>query len=161
MILPSGASMALDICYASLSWRLCRRPAGSKAAEIRVTRAASDALFAAYESIRKNSELMATLPAKNRPEVNPLPTLNASIPPGNPHSSTEVGAAHSQTNPERAYGWPFRADLKQIRLQRLTLVWLWWVRVHSPYGPHRLLLPNCWCDWSVFRAGDSDGEQET
>ena len=77
---------------------------GSKAAEIRVNRAARDVLFAAYESIRKNPELMATVPAKNRPEVNLLPSPNASIPPGNPHSCTHVGAAHSQTNPERAYG---------------------------------------------------------
>ena len=77
---------------------------GSKAAEIRVTRAARDAPFAAYESIRENPELMATVPAKNRPEVNLLPGPNASIRPGNPHSSTQVGAAHSQTNPERAYG---------------------------------------------------------
>ena len=96
---------------------------GSKAAEIRVTRAARDVLFAAYESILENLELMATVPAKNRPEVNLLPSPNASIPPRNPHSSTQVGAAHSQTNPERAYGQAHsRGGEKQIRLQRLTLV---------------------------------------
>ena len=76
----------------------------SKAAEIRVTRAARDVLFAAYESISENPELMATVPAKNRSEVNLLPSPNASIPTGNPHSSPQVGAGHSQTNPERAYG---------------------------------------------------------
>ena len=80
------------------------RTAGSKAAEIRVTCAARDVLFAAYESIRENPELMATVPAKNRLEVNLLPSPNASIPPGNPYSSTQVGAAHSQKKPERTYG---------------------------------------------------------
>ena len=54
---------------------------GSKATEIRVTRAARDVLFAAYESIRENPELMATVPAKNRREVNLPPSPNASIPP--------------------------------------------------------------------------------
>ena len=57
------------------------KTSGSKAAEIRVTRAARDALFATYESIRENPELMATVPAKNRREVNLPPSPNASIPP--------------------------------------------------------------------------------
>ena len=43
---------------------------GSKAGEIRVTRAARDALFAVYQSIREKSELMDTVSAKNRPDVN-------------------------------------------------------------------------------------------
>ena len=77
---------------------------GSKAAEIRATRAARDALFAVYECIRENSELMDTVPAINWPDVNFLPSSNASIPTGNPPSLTQVRAAHSQTHPERAYG---------------------------------------------------------
>ena len=77
---------------------------GSKAAEIRVTRAARDVLFAVYESIRENSELMDKVPAKNRPDVNFLSSPNASIPTGNLHSPTQVRAAHSQPHSERAYG---------------------------------------------------------
>ena len=67
---------------------------GSKAAEIRVTRASRDVHFAAYESFCEIPKLMTIVPAKTGPEVNPLPSPNASIPPGNPHSSTQVGAAH-------------------------------------------------------------------
>ena len=37
---------------------------GSKAAEIRVSRAARDGLFAIYESIRENSKLMDAVPQK-------------------------------------------------------------------------------------------------
>lgn len=63
---------------------------GSKATAIGVTRAARDALFAAYEYNRENSELIATFPAENRPKVNPLPTPDVSIPTGNPYSPTEA-----------------------------------------------------------------------
>ena len=68
------------------------------------------------------TELMAIVSAKIRPEVNPLPSRNASTPPGNPLSSTQVGAAHSQTNLNEPMGSRIRAEVKQIRLQRLTLV---------------------------------------
>ena len=130
---------------------------GLKAAEIRVTRAARDVLFAAYKSISENPELMSTVPAKNRPEVNLLPSPNASIPPGNPHSSSEVGAAHAQTNPERTYGQAHsrggEANTTTHIDTGLALVGL--------YGPYRLWLPNGWFDCSVFRLGDTNGEEET
>ena len=129
---------------------------GSKAAEIRVTRAAPDALFAAYESIRENMELMATVPAKNRLKVNLLHIPNASIPPGNPHSSTYVGAANSQTNPERAYG---QAHSRGGEANTTTEIDTGLALV-GPYGPY-LWLPKGWFDWSLFHLGDTDGEEET
>ena len=121
----------------------------SKAADIRVTRATRDALFAVYESIREKPELMGTVPAKNRPDVNFLPSPNASIPAGNPHSPTQVRAAHSQPHPERAYGQAHsrggEADTTTEIGTGLELV--------GPYGPYRLRLPNGWFDWSVFHFG--------
>ena len=99
----------------------------------------------------------ATVPAKSRPEVNLLPSPNASIPPGNPHSSTQVGAAHSQTNPERAYG---QAHLRGGEANTTTEIDTG-LALMGPYGPYRLWLPNGWFDWSVFHLGDTDGEEET
>ena len=124
----------------------------SKAAEIRITRTARDALFAAYESIRENSELMDTVSAKNRPDVNFLPSPNTSIPTGNPHSPTQVRAAYSQPHPERAYGHAHsrggEANTTTEIGTDLDLV--------GPYGPYRQWLLNGWFDWSVFHLGDSD-----
>ena len=115
---------------------------GSKAAVIRVTRASRHVLLAAYDSIRENPELMAIVPAKNRPEVIPLPSPNASIPPGNPHSSTQVGAAHSQTNPERANG---QAHSRGGEANTTTEIDTGPALV-GPYGPYLLWLPNVWFD---------------
>ena len=95
-----GLGHILDILFPEI----IPKTIGSKAAEIRVTRAARDALFAVYESICENLELMDTFPAKNKPDINFLPSPNASMPARNPHSPTQVSAAHSQPHPKRAYG---------------------------------------------------------
>ena len=125
---------------------------GSKAAEIRVTRAARDARFAVYESIRENSELMDTVSAKNMPDGNFLPSPNASIPTGNPHSPTQVRAAHSQPHPERAYG---HAHSRGGEANTTTEIGTG-LELVGPYGPYRL-----WFDWSVFHLGDTDSQEET
>ena len=100
---------------------------------------------------------MATVPAKNRPEANLLLSPNASIPRGNLHSSTQVGAAHSQTNPERAYG---QAHSREGGANTTTEIDTGLALV-GLYGPYRLWLPNCWFDSSVFHLGDTDREEET
>ena len=101
--------------------------------------------------------MTATVPAKNRPEVNPLRAPNASIPPGNPQSFTEVGAAHSQTNPEQAY-WQVHSRGNEANT---TTEIDTGPDLVGPYRPYRLCLPKCWFDLSVFHVGDSDGEKET
>ena len=100
---------------------------------------------------------MATVPAKNRPEANLLLSPNASIPRGNLHSSTQVGAAHSQTNPERAYG---QAHSRGGEANTTTEIDTGLALV-GKYGPYRLRLPNGWFDWSVSHLGDTAGEEET
>ena len=130
---------------------------GSQVAQIRVTRTARDALFAAYESIRENSELMATVPARNRPEVNPVLTLNASSPRENTRFSTEVGAGNSQTSPKRTYGQEHSRGGEANKTTESDTG----PALAGPYGPYRLWLPHCRFDWSVFHVWDSDGEEET
>ena len=130
---------------------------GWKAAEIRVTRTARDALCAIYESIRENSELMDTFSAKNIPDVNFLPNPNASIPKGNPHSPTQVRAAHSQPHPERANGLAHSRGGEANTTTEIDTG----LELVGPYGPYRRWLPNGWFDWSVFHFGDSDSQEET
>lgn len=127
---------------------------GSKAAEIRVSRAARDTLFTTFEFIRENSELMAIVPAKNRREANPLPTPNASIPPGKSSVSTEVRTAHSQTNAARTHG---HARLRGGEGSTTAEIGAG-LASGRPYHPHRLWLPSHWFDWSVFYVRDGDGE---
>ena len=129
----------------------------SNAAETRVTRAARDELFAVYDSIHENSELMDTLPAKNRSDVNFLPSQNASIPTGNPHSPTEVRAEHSQKHLERAYGLVHSRGGEPNTTTGIRTS----LNLVGSYGPYRLWLPNGWFDWSVFHLGDSDSQEET
>ena len=99
-------------------------------------------------------ELTNAVPALSRPNVNSLEFPNTSIPEGNPLSSTQVEAAHSNTNSERAYG---KAHSRGGGVRKFTEAGTG-LSLAGPYGPHRLWLPEEWLDWSVIHSGDSSGE---
>ena len=75
---------------------------GGRKAPHRVMREGCDLLCVAYDSMREIPKLTDTVPAHNRPNVNSLECPNTPISKGNPQSSAQVEAAHSNKNPERA-----------------------------------------------------------
>ena len=91
-------------------------------------------LYVARYSLREFSKLLDTVPASNRANVNSLEYPNTLIPNGNPQSSMQVEAAHSNTNPEQASG---KAHWHGGGVSKLTEVGTG-LSLAGPYGPHRL-----------------------
>ena len=68
-----------------------------------------------------------------------------------------MGAAHSQTNPERANGKPHPRGGEANTTTEIDTG----SALVGPHGSYRLRLPNGWFDWSVFHLGGTDVEEET